>query len=75
MKTIKHTAKVDRGLALVKSLLIAACDDSKPPTLSIMAKWKAPQRADFNAAMDWISWRTERASEPVTPEAPTDNPA
>ena len=56
---VKHTAKVDRGLALMRSLLTDALDDSKPPASSIVAGWKKSAQADFNAAMEWIEYREQ----------------
>lgn len=53
-KAVKFTNKVRRGLARVRSLLIDALDDNKPPAATIVASWKAPQREDFNQALAWI---------------------
>mgnify|MGYP003337232186 CR=1 FL=1 len=51
---IKFTSKVRRGLGILRSLHIDAACDEKPPMSTALAKLKAPQVSDYNAAMAWI---------------------
>lgn len=52
---IKFTAKVKRGLALMRQLIIDSYDHDASWPDSIVDKWRKPQVAEFNAAMEWVA--------------------
>ena len=56
VKQVKRTAKVDRGLADVRELVVASLDDNQPPTRTIVAKWHSNRKKDFLAAMEYLRW-------------------
>ena len=51
---MRFTAPVRRGLVSVRSLLIDALDDNKPPASSIVQGWTAKEQREFNRAMEWM---------------------
>jgi hypothetical protein len=53
-KPPKYTAKVRRGLALIRGLLIDSFDDRKPSTAVIVSGWKKAKQSDLNAALAWV---------------------
>lgn len=54
MKRPKFTSRVRRGLASMRSLVIDALDDDKPPASTVVQGWKAGAQKDFNVAMAWL---------------------
>lgn len=53
-KRIKFTAKVKRGLSILRTLMIDAIDDRKPPMEKMLQDLTAPETSDYNAALAFI---------------------
>lgn len=53
-KPVKFTARVRRGLALVRLLVDQSFDQNKPPSETEYNRWAASQKIDYQLALDWM---------------------
>jgi hypothetical protein len=59
-KKVAKTKSVRRGFALVLDMLRASQDNNSPPTATMVAKWKASARRDYEAALAYIEQQAIR---------------
>lgn len=55
-KKPKFTAKVKRGLFLVRLLTLNALNPDEAPGFTTVRKWKKAQEGDLNAALAWVEF-------------------
>lgn len=53
-KRVKCTAKVKRGLVLVRGLTLDALNPDAAPGFTTVRKWKRRQERELNAALEWL---------------------
>lgn len=61
-KSIKYTAKVRRGLALMQLVAVNSIDPDKAPGFTTVKGWTKAQESDFNQAMTWVYQEIEGLS-------------
>lgn len=53
-KRLKFTVRVKRGLTRMRDLTLKSFDPSEPPSETQIKRWRASERADYEAALAWV---------------------
>lgn len=62
VKKIQFTKRVRRGLALVRQIAVGSFDDNVLSSQHVYSRWTAPQRIEYQLAIDWMAQQAPTAA-------------